>query len=138
MAWCKGGLAAGCEAGMEWKAGFKTEAPATPDLLGPHRFATLPCSAEDVVLQAASTHMHAQASHATHLVVVKQLRGLAVTVGVHDLKQLARKLERRALKIDATRAVGAARQAAGSIRDLSCSCTATNASERSTGRPGCW
>lgn len=40
-----------------------------------------------------------------HLVVVKQLRGLALRVGVHDFKQLSGQLEGCGLKVDAPRGV---------------------------------
>lgn len=40
-----------------------------------------------------------------HLVVVKQLRGLALRVGVHDFKQLSSQLEGGSLKVDAPRGV---------------------------------
>ena len=40
-----------------------------------------------------------------HLVVVKQLRGLALRVGVHDFKQLASQLEGGGLKVDPPRGV---------------------------------
>lgn len=54
-------------------------------------------------------HVHTPCSHTpyshTRLKVVKELAGLAITVGVHDLEHLTRQLERGRLKVDATRTV---------------------------------